>query len=144
MKSPERANWPEEHVEVRKQLIRQIRARRVRYGAPPDRPTRIHYLQMVSPESGLPLTRSGMWHAIDQALDSGIPLQPVTLDRPPGERAWTFKFPLTSAEPLVYVKLQIIGSHVVLRSFHYSERDHNAQNRIPPHRSPRARGTRHL
>ena len=25
----------------------------------------------VNPESGLPLTRSGMWHVIDEALDSG-------------------------------------------------------------------------
>lgn len=126
MKSPEEANWPDEHVEVRKQLIRLIRARRLRYGAPPDRPTRIRYLQMVSPESGLPLTKSGMWHVIDQALDSGVPLEPVALRRPPGERAWAFKFPLTSAEPLVYVKLQTIGSHVVLRSFHYSEHNRHA------------------
>ena len=36
------------------------------------------------------------------------------------------KFRLASAEALVYVKLQIIGSHVVLRSFHYSEDDHHA------------------
>ncbi|MCY3546998.1 MAG: hypothetical protein OXH49_08960 [Gemmatimonadetes bacterium] len=126
MKSPDEANWPDEHVEVRKQLIHLIRARRRRHGAPPERPTRIRYLQMVSPESGLPLTESGMWHAIDQALDSGIPLEPVTLRQPPGERGWTFKFRWAPAEPLVYVKLQIIGSYVVLRSFHHSEREHNA------------------
>ena len=75
---------------------------------------------------GTPLTRSGMWHVIDQALDSGVPLGPVTLRQPPGERGWTFKFRLASSQPLVYVKLQIIGSHVVLRSFHYSEDDHHA------------------
>ena len=98
----------------------------MRYGAPPNRPTRISYLQVVNPESGLPLTRSGMWHVIDQALDSGFPLEPVTLHQPPGERGWVFRFRLTSTAPLVYVKLQIIGSHVVLRSFHYSERDRHA------------------
>ena len=117
---------PDEHAGVRQQLIHLIRARRVRYGAPPKRPTRIRYLQVVNPESGLPLTKSGMWHAIDQALESGVPLAPVTLRQPSGERGWTFKFRLASAEPLVYVKLQIIGSHVVLRSFHYSEGDHHA------------------
>ncbi len=126
MKSVEGANWPDEHVGVRHQLIRLIRARRLRYGAPPKRPARIRYHQVVNPESGLPLTRSGMWHVIDQALDSGVPLGLVTLRQPPGERGWTFKFRLASAEPLVYVKLQIIGSHVVLRSFHYSEDDHHA------------------
>lgn len=126
MKSPEKANWPDEHAEVRQQLIHLIRARRVRHGRPPDRPARILYHQMVNPESGWPLTKSGMWHAIDQALDRGTPLQPVTLRRPRGERGWTFKFRLAAAEPLVYVKLQIIGSHVLLRSFHHSERDHNA------------------
>ena len=72
------------------------------------------------------LTEREMWHHIDQALDGGIPLVPITLRQPPGERAWTFRFPLAPAEPLVYVKLQIIGSHVILRSFHYSERDHHA------------------
>ena len=84
MKSLERANWPDEHVEVRQQLIRLIRARRLRYGAPPDRPTRIRYLQIVNPESGFPLTKSGMWDVIDQALDSGASLEPVTLRQPPG------------------------------------------------------------
>lgn len=126
MRSLEGANWPEEHAGVRNQLIRLIRARRLRYGAPPKRPARIRYLQVVNPESGFPLTKSGMWHVIDEALDSGIPLEPVTLRRPAGERGWTFRFRLASTEPLVYVKLQIIGSHVVLRSFHYSEHDHHA------------------
>ena len=126
MKSLEEAAWPDEHSGVRQQLIRSIRARRVRQGAAPERPTRISYLQMVNPESGLPLTKSGMWQAIDQALDSGVPLESVTLRRPPDERAWVFKFRLAPAEPLVYVKLQIIGSHVLLRSFHHSERDHHA------------------
>ena len=126
MKSLEGANWPDEHAGVRNQLIHLIRARRLKYGAPPKRPARIRYLQVVNPESGLPLTRSGMWHVIDQALDSGVPLGPVTLRQPPGERGWTFRFRLESSQPLVYVKLQIIGSHVVLRSFHYSEDDHHA------------------
>ena len=126
MKSLEEANWPDEHIEVREQLLGLIRARRLRYGAPPDRPVRIRHLQIVNPESGMPLTRSGMWNVIEQALDSGVPLEPVTLHRPPGEQGWTFKFPMAAAEPLVYVKLQIIGSHVVLRSFHYSERDRHA------------------
>ena len=126
MKPPEGANWPDEHVGVREQLIGLIRAKRVRYGAPPERPARIRFHQVVNPESGLPLTRSGMLRVIDHALDSGVPLVPVTLRQPPGERGWTFKFPLASAEPLVYVKLQIIGSHVLLRSFHYSEDDRHA------------------
>ena len=126
MKSLEEANWPEEHSGVRHQLIHLIRARRVRHGAPPDRPTRIRYLKVLSPESGLPLTESGMWQVIDQALDSGVPLEPVTLRRPSGERGWVFRFRLASAKPLVYVKLQIIGPYVILRSFHYSEYDHNA------------------
>ena len=89
---------------VRKLLIGLIRARRVKYGAPPKRPARISYLEAVNPESGMPLTRSGMWYAIDQALNSGVPLEPVTLRRPPGERGWTLKFPMASEEPLVYVQ----------------------------------------
>ena len=117
---------PDEHAGVRQQLIPLIRARRLRYGAPPDRPARIRYHQVVNPESGLPLTRSGMWHVIDQALESGVPLVPVTLRQPPDERGWTFKFRVAPSQPLVYVKLQIIGSHVLLRSFHYSEDDRHA------------------
>jgi hypothetical protein len=64
-----------------------------------------------------------MWRVIDQALDSGVPLGSVTLRKPPGEQAWTFMYRLASSQPRVYVKLQIIGSHVVLRSFHYSKYD---------------------
>ncbi len=72
---------PDEHAGVRQQLLHLIRSRRLRYGAPPKRPARIRYHQVVNP---------------------------------------------ASSQPLVYVKLQIIGSHVVLRSFHYPEDDHHA------------------
>ena len=51
MRSLEGANWPEEHAGVRRQLIRLIRARRLRYGAPPKRPARIRYHQVVNPKS---------------------------------------------------------------------------------------------
>ena len=67
-----------------------------------------------------------MWDVIDQALGSGVPLEAITLRQPLGERGWVLRFRLASAEPLVYVKLQIIGSHVVLRSFHHSECDRHA------------------
>ena len=53
MRSLEVAKWPEEHVGVGNQLIRLIRARRLRYGAPHKRPARIRYHQVVNPESGL-------------------------------------------------------------------------------------------
>ena len=126
MRSLEGSNWPDEHVGVRRQLIGLIRARRRKHGAPPLRPVRIRYFEVVDPESGKPLTNWQMWQVIERFLDEGVALEPVTLHQPPGERGWTCKFRLASAEPLVYVKFQIIGSHVVLRSFHYSEHDRRA------------------
>ena len=57
---------------------------------------------------------------------AGFRWDPLPCASHQASEAGTFKFRLASSQPLVYVKLQIIGSHVVLRSFHYSEDDHHA------------------
>ena len=64
-----------------------------------------------------------MWAAIIELLDSGVPLRGLSLRQPRGERAWLFLAKLCFDAPLMYVKLQIIGTHVYLRSFHLAEYD---------------------
>lgn len=64
-----------------------------------------------------------MWSVIETLLDSGVPLEELTLRRPPGEKAWVFHGTLCSESATIYVKLQLFGSQVLLRSFHEAEYD---------------------
>ena len=56
-------------------------------------------------------------------LNAGIPLRELSLRQPPGEKAWAFLGRLCSESALIYVKLQMFGSSVLLRSFHQAEYD---------------------
>ena len=64
-----------------------------------------------------------MWTAIETFLGSGVPLQELALRQPRGEKAWVFRARLSSESVTVYVKLQLFGSQVLLRSFHEAEYD---------------------
>ena len=75
----------------------------------------------MNPETGLPLTDASMWRALRRFLDDGVPLESLELRQPAGEKAWVMKARLAPGQPLIYVKLQILGSNVHLRSFHKSE-----------------------
>ena len=109
------------HPEIRRQMIALIRNRRRSYTFTRTRPTVVRFRDIVNPETGLPLTDAGMWRALREFLDDGVPLESVELRQPAGERAWVMKARLAPDEPLIYVKLQILGSTIRLRSFHPSE-----------------------
>lgn len=89
------------------------------------RPTDVRFQEIVHPESKLPLTEAGMWREIERFLKSGVPLKPIDLDQPPGERAWVFLAKLAPDSPWIYVKLQLRRNRVLLRSFHRSEGAHD-------------------
>ena len=109
--TPRSENQPDEHAEARRQLIALIRQPRRRVSAwSLERPTDIRYEEVWNPESRMYLTEKGMWHMIERFLGEGVRLRQQTLDRPAGEK-----------QPRIYVKLQMIGSRVQLRSFHYSD-----------------------
>ncbi|MCY4646429.1 MAG: hypothetical protein OXE73_06100 [Gammaproteobacteria bacterium] len=113
----EHDNYPE----IRRQMVALIQRRRRAYTFTRTRPTVIRFRDIVNPETGLPLTDASMWRAVRRFLDDGVPLESLELRKPVGEKAWVMKARLAPNEPLIYVKLQILGSNVRLRSFHKSE-----------------------
>ncbi len=115
----------DDHAEIRQQFIALIRKRARGHRFTRNRPTDVRPGEIVDPESGLPLTHRSMWWRIVRFLEEGVPLRGIELDKPPGETAWTLRGRLGPGTPVVYVKLQIIGSCVLLRSFHISEYSHD-------------------
>ena len=107
--------------EVRKQMIALIQKRKRKSFHTPYRPTEVRPWEIIHPDSRLPLTDVGMWAAIVTVLDCGVPLEKLLLRQPRGEKAWKFRARLCADGPLIYVKLQLFGSHVLLRSFHEAE-----------------------
>ena len=89
----------------------------------PHRPTKVRPWEVIHPDLGLPFQDAMMWRGITQLLEQGVPLRRVSLRKPRGEEAWECIARLGPNAPLIYVKLQIRGSHVLLRSFHESEYD---------------------
>ena len=115
----QKANNPE----IRRQLVGLIKKRNRRIDFTTDRPTRVCYSEILSPESGYPLTEASMWTHIVRFLESGYPLQRTVLKKPPGEIAWVCRARLALDSSRIYIKLQIIGSYVLLRSFHIDDYD---------------------
>lgn len=112
-------NYPE----IRGRLIDLIRKGRRRSAFTSYRPTEIRPWEIVHPETGLPLPRSSVWTVIEDFLGSSVPLRRIELRQPSGEVAWEFRARLSSESATVYVKLQLFGSKVLLRSFHEAEYD---------------------
>ncbi|MYD94592.1 MAG: hypothetical protein F4Y02_13075 [Chloroflexi bacterium] len=108
---------------IRRQMIDLIRRRRRKARFTSHRPTEIRPWEVIHPQSGLPFQDAMMWRGISQLLDQGVPLRRVSLRQPRGEEAWECLARLGPDAPLVYIKLQILGSQVLLRSFHEAEYD---------------------
>ena len=104
-------------------MIDLIRRRRRNARSTPHRPTKVRPWEVIHPDLGLPFQDAMMWRGITQLLEQGVPLRRVSLRKPRGEEAWECIARLGPNAPLIYVKLQIRGSHVLLRSFHESEYD---------------------
>lgn len=113
-----------EYPEMRRQLITLIRNGRRKAAFTHHRPADVRFREVLHPESGLPLTERVMWQEIVRLLDSGVRLTRLELRQPPGEKAWVIRARLAPGLPVIYVKPQVLGSTVLVRSFHPSERDH--------------------
>ena len=117
-----------EYPEIRQQLIALIRkGGRSRTAVfTHRRPTNIRFGEVDHPDSGSPLTHvDAVWPLVVRLLEANNPLTRIALRRPPGEKAWVCKGRLSSDGSLIYVKLQIRGSKVLLRSFHHTEYAHD-------------------
>lgn len=113
----EHGNYPE----IRRQMIALIRKRKRKANFTRRRPTDIRPREFTNPETDYPLSRQGMWAEVVRLLETGVPLRRVALQQPAGEVAWDFVAELWPGQPFLYVKLQILGSTIRLRSFHPSE-----------------------
>lgn len=122
----DRSNQDEEdeYPEIRAQLIALIRSGRRKAAFTQERPADVRFREVLHPESGFPLTERGMWQEIVRLLDSGVRLTRLALHQPPGEKAWVFRARLAPDFPVIYVKLQMLGGTVLVRSFHPSEPGH--------------------
>lgn len=103
-------------------MIALIRKRKRKANFSHRRPTDIRPADFTNPETEYQLSRQGMWAEVVQLLETGVPLRRVELRQPAGEVAWDFVTEFWPGQPFVYVKLQILGSTIRLRSFHPSER----------------------
>lgn len=111
-------NYPE----VRRQLITLIRQGRRTAQFTRKRPTDLRFGEVLNPESGIPLTRSSAWREIVRVFRSNAPLQKTQLHQPRGGKAWVCRTRLAPDQPLVYIKIELVGgSRVFLRSFHLDE-----------------------
>ena len=111
---------------MRRQLIALIQKRRRTTQQTRERPARLGFHEIRHPESGYWLDRRTVWDVIVELLESNVPLEQVSLRKPPGTKGWVFKARLTRDGPLIYVKLQIVsGVTVALRSFHRSRHHHD-------------------
>jgi len=68
------------------------------------------------------LTRRTAWLEIVRVLESNVHLRKTQLDKPGGTTAWVCRARLGRDQPLIYIKLELVGgSRVFLRSFHLDE-----------------------
>jgi hypothetical protein len=74
----------------------------------------------MHPKSGEPFTERGAWEFVAEVLEAGQVMESITLDRPPGAKAYVLIIATTPMTPPIYVKLQLGAGCVIGRSFHYS------------------------
>jgi hypothetical protein len=79
--------------------------------------------KVVNPEVDMPFTEAGAWHFVAHLLDTGHPIQQVTLRQSRSEVAYVMLVDLKPATPKLYIKLQLKRGKICGRSFHYSDRE---------------------
>jgi hypothetical protein len=79
--------------------------------------------KVVNPEVDMPFTEAGAWHFVAHLLDTGHPIQEVSLRQSHSEVAFVMLVDLKPGAPKLYIKLQLKSGKVCGRSFHYSDRD---------------------
>lgn len=107
-------------------LARRNGARNTRWTK--ERPTSWRPRTVKDPSSGDPFTAEGAWQFIADLLDSGHPIEPMILEKPPGKRAYVMKVDLDPELPRLYIKLELGCGVIYGRSFHYSETEASQEN----------------
>jgi len=79
--------------------------------------------KVVNPEVDMPFTEAGAWQFVANLLDTGHPVQQISLRHSSSELAYVMLIDLKPGLPKLYVKLQLKGGKICGRSFHYSDRE---------------------
>lgn len=107
--------------EVRRQLIRLCQSERTRgIGMPPNYRSKWQPRAVRKPGSGELFSPGEAWEFVKDKLEGNVEIEMMILDLPPGKTGFVMKVPGYRAE-VIYIKLQLVGSKVIGRSFHVSE-----------------------
>jgi hypothetical protein len=108
--------------EIRRQLIVLCQSERTRaVGMPPNYRSKWQPRAVRHPESGEPFSPVEAWHFAQHNMEQGCEIEAITLSLPPGKTGFVIHAAGYAGE-MIYIKLQIVGSRVIGRSFHVSEK----------------------
>lgn len=85
-----------------------------------DRPCDWQSTGMTDPRTGEIFTEDGAWEYVAEMIRSGVQIEIVDLQFPPGKKAYVMLIPSHSPGMPIYIKLQLGADCVIGRSFHYS------------------------
>jgi hypothetical protein len=94
-----------------------------------DRPCDWRATGMTDPRSGEIFTEDGAWEYAAEMIRSGVDIEIVELDHPPGKKGYVMLIPSHDPTTAIYVKLQLGGDCVIGRSFHYSTKTADARQK---------------
>jgi hypothetical protein len=107
--------------DVRSQLARLASTRRRRVVPVKSKlPCKWWPHRTLDPNTGMPFTDEAAWNLVVQLLESGHPIEVISLRIPSGRKGYVLKYTL-SANMELYVKLQLGAGYVIGRSFHDSQ-----------------------
>lgn len=107
--------------EIRNRLAARASSRRTRtreFRA--DRPCDWQSTGMTDPRTGETFTEDGAWEYAAEMIRSGVVIEVIELQFPPGKKAYVMLVPSHDPKTPIYIKLQLTAESVIGRSFHYS------------------------
>lgn len=115
-------------AETRRDLIVRCRSQRTRTVSPSlDAPCKWHPGTVRNPKTQQPFLPHQAWEFICDVLELEIPIEVITLEKPPNKRGYVIKAPGQDGQ-VIYIKLHFGNSMVFGRSFHVSEFDHQERS----------------
>ncbi len=111
----------DDFAEERKQIALLARRKESRIvPRSPDMPCDWRPTTVTNPAANIPFTDISAWHYIADLVESGHPIETITLDKPPGETGFVMLVEMEAESPRLYIKLQLKRGRIFGRSFHYS------------------------
>jgi hypothetical protein len=70
----------------------------------------------------MPFADREAWNFIAELLEGDCPWEEVTLDKPPGRKAYVMTVAIAGCKAMLYIKVHLLGNCIYGRSFHLSEK----------------------